>query len=272
MIGKRTASLESPPRRWLQRVWGCPDIHARQKWMLLWPQLSSLPQGPLRVLDAGCGPGPWTLELAARRPGWSVVGLDRDETLIEAAERSRQRLALDNARFIRSDFLDFAPAEKFDVVLSVSSAHYLVERGHGEDLFTKFRLWLKPGGLLLLFAPRIGHEVPLTSFLPSFFVRDVFSLDLLQSLCLGSELLVEALVPCIGRPATMAKQLACLTSRMPALKPIAYPFEVGLTHSDSWRVSNKSRSSSAWLLVARKPGAPMFGSLNALAATGGIGK
>lgn len=254
MIGKKTASLESPPRRWLQSVWGCPDIHLRQKWMVLWPQLSSLPQGPLRVLDAGCGTGPWTCELAMRRPAWSVVGLDRDERLIVAGERSRQRLALGNASFIKADFLDFAPAEKFDVVLSVFSAHYLAECGHGEDLFTRFRLWLKPGGLLLLLAPRIKHEVPLTGFLPSFSVRDLFSLQELQTLSLGSGLMLEVLAPCIGRPATMAKQIACLTSTMPALKAIAYPIEVGLTLMDSWRLT-KSRASAAWLLVARKPGA-----------------
>ena len=57
MLGRATAPLERIPRRWLQRIWGIPWIDSRQKWSLLWPTLGSLPETPMRLLDAGCGCG-----------------------------------------------------------------------------------------------------------------------------------------------------------------------------------------------------------------------
>src|SRR5438876_904160 len=101
MIGRAKASLEPGLRRWLVRLWGLPDIHVRQKWSAVWPHLASLPTGPLCLLDAGCGDGAWAIELAARRPQWSITGVDRARACIEAADVLRRRLALRNVDFVQ---------------------------------------------------------------------------------------------------------------------------------------------------------------------------
>ena len=105
MIGQATASLHPPARRLLQRVWGAPNIDTRQKWTAVWPIIARLPRSPLRILDAGCGDGVWTLEIAAHRPQWLLVGIDRDAEQIAGAVVSARELALHNAQFVTTDFL-----------------------------------------------------------------------------------------------------------------------------------------------------------------------
>src|SRR5690606_16771659 len=108
MIGSATATLDAWPRRTLVRLLGgSPDVGMRQRWDALWPSLASLPQSTLRVLDAGCGPGTWTLEIAARRPQWRVVGIDRIADSTAAAAHAARRLGIANAAFTCADFERF---------------------------------------------------------------------------------------------------------------------------------------------------------------------
>jgi methylase of polypeptide subunit release factors len=99
MIGRSTAPLYPHRRRRVQEVWGIPDIHTRQKWMAVWPHLRRLPKTGLRFLDAGCGTGVWAMEIAARRPNWTVEGIDHDPAAIDQAETARARLGLANVKF-----------------------------------------------------------------------------------------------------------------------------------------------------------------------------
>ncbi|TGG90224.1 class I SAM-dependent methyltransferase [Natronospirillum operosum] len=54
------------------------------------------------ILDAGCGTGVSTCELARRFPDTLVVGVDRSEQRLR-----RQKTTPENARFVRADLVDF---------------------------------------------------------------------------------------------------------------------------------------------------------------------
>lgn len=260
MLGRAIAPLHPAPRRWVQRLWGTPDIHARQKWAVLWPQLASLPPAGVRLLDAGCGTGAWSLELATRRPAWHVTGVDRSEADVRSATDAAARLGVRNVEFACADFLAYAPSAPVDVVLAVASAHYLAELGRGDELFRAFAAWLAPGGRLCLFGPRRAAEVPRLSHLPPpFRLRDVFSREALESLCRGSGLVVERLVPRIGRLGTYAKQVRSGAGPSRALAAATYPLQLSLTMLDEWGRDDAERPSSAWLLVARRRGAVAVG-------------
>ena len=101
---------------------------------------------PLRVLDAGCGPGFFSVLLS--RAGHEVTGIDGSEGMLAHA---RENAALFGVcpELIRGDFgeLPFADGT-FDLVVSRNVTHIIREhlRVYGEWLRV-----LKPGGVLLIF-------------------------------------------------------------------------------------------------------------------------
>ncbi len=248
MIGQRIASLETDSRRWVQRIWGIADIHTRQKWSAVYPHLSKL-HGPVRLLDAGCWNGAWALELAVRHPTWMIVGIDKDGESIEQAEHSRQILGLQNVSFLQADFLNFHPIEPFDVVLSVASAHYLVEMGKGDLLFTQFYHWLKTDGALFLLLPRCQQEFPSTiPYLPPVPKHSVFSAAKIEVLCQENSLQIKSLEPHVGRYGIIAKQLAQI--RFPFWRRVGYPLQLLVNFFDQFGSLNLT--SASWLVAASK--------------------
>jgi SAM-dependent methyltransferase len=252
MLGVATSALTPGAFRWIERTWGCADIHARQKWNVMWPLLSRLPRSKVRLLDAGCGSGKWALEIAARRPNWTITGVDYDAHAISIAESGRQRLGLTNVSFRHDDFLEFQPSVPFDLILSVASAHYLVDAGQGERLFRRFNAWLAPGGQLLLLGPRHAPEVPTLSFLGALPSQRGFRGSDLEKLCHASGLAVDSIDPEIGRLGTLAKQVAVSAGKSGVARLCAYPFEVALTAMDKWIPLNKRNRSAVWVLAGRK--------------------
>ena len=254
MLGQATARLQPVPRRWILRLWGAADIHTRQKWSALWPHLAQLPQAGVRLLDAGCGDGRWSLELAERRPGWQVTGIDITPSDIARAERTARALESRNASFDAVDFLRYQPSERFDVVLAVASTHYLVEAGQGGELFARFSDWLRPGGMLLLFGPRRAEEVPRLAHLPPpFRLRNVFSRGALDALCRENGFDVASLTPAIGTLGTYAKQVSLGAGGSRTMSLVTYPLQLVLTSFD--RIGSAGDGevpSSAWVLVAHK--------------------
>jgi SAM-dependent methyltransferase len=252
MIGRFTADLEPWPRRWLfHLLGGCPDVGTRQKWRALWPHLATLPTTPLTILDAGCGNGRWTLELAALRPQWRIIGMDRTATCLREADAARRHLGVRNAAFIRGDFEAFPCRAAFDVVLSVTSAHYLATLGRGPQLFAQFRSWLRPGGRLLALIPRRREETPFVPWLPRPEWHPVFSAADVRELCDGAGLDVELLRATVGRPGVLARQLGWYREGHPRLLAASYPVERLLTFVDVARPPTERDPALLWTLIAR---------------------
>lgn len=96
-----------------------------------------------RVLDAGCGSGQVTLDLADRYPHLRVHGIDISAEMITVARQAaRDR---DNVTFYEADVLKYRPERPYDAIFSNSTMHWVLpaEAGYG----ALFRL-LTPGGLL----------------------------------------------------------------------------------------------------------------------------
>lgn len=71
-----------------------------------------------RVCDIGTGSGCIALTLAAERPDWQIVALDKSAAALEAAEENRTRMKLENVKLKRSDLLKSSGTKKFDLVVS----------------------------------------------------------------------------------------------------------------------------------------------------------
>ncbi|QFT20992.1 Release factor glutamine methyltransferase [Pseudomonas sp. THAF187a] len=86
--------------------------------LLVESALALLPATPLAALDLGTGTGAIALALASERPGWQVTGVDRVEDAVALAERNRQRLQLDNVRFLHSHWFSALARQRFGLILS----------------------------------------------------------------------------------------------------------------------------------------------------------
>jgi trans-aconitate methyltransferase len=96
------------------------------------------PQPGERVLDAGCGLGRWTAELAAT--GARVTGIDIHAPLLEQA-----RIACPQAEFHAADLLTWEPAEPFNAIYAFATLHWVHPPGAAARALRKM---LTPAGRL----------------------------------------------------------------------------------------------------------------------------
>lgn len=59
------------------------------------------------ILDLGCGNGQHSIYIAKNKPNCNVVGVDFSSTMLEYAEREREKGKTSNLRFVHSNFLPF---------------------------------------------------------------------------------------------------------------------------------------------------------------------
>jgi trans-aconitate 2-methyltransferase len=94
------------------------------------------------AIDAGCGSGRVTAELAKRLPRGSVLAVDASQAMIAKA---RERLG-DRAAYLVADLTDLKVAEPVDLVFSTATFHWIPDH---ERLFEQLRAALRAGGRLV---------------------------------------------------------------------------------------------------------------------------
>ncbi|MHA7134257.1 class I SAM-dependent methyltransferase [Oerskovia turbata] len=102
-----------------------------------------LPRGS-RILDAGCGPGRVGAELAAR--GHTVVGVDVDPVLIEAAEADHPGPTWLVGDIAELDLPAAGIAEPFDLIVCAGNVMTFLAPGTEVEALRRFRAHLAPGG------------------------------------------------------------------------------------------------------------------------------
>lgn len=103
-----------------------------------------------RILDAACGPGGWTLEVALTHPEIEVVGVDVSQVMIDYANAQARVQGLNNASFQVMDIqkpLDF-PDGSFDLV----NARFInfLPAAAWSPLMQEFGRITRPGGVIRL--------------------------------------------------------------------------------------------------------------------------
>ena len=98
--------------------------------------------GDEAVLDAGCGSGRVTEELAKRLPTGRVLAVDGSEAMIAKA---RERLG-DRVSYLVADLAELQVGEPVDLVFSTATFHWIADH---ERLFGRLRTAIRPGGRLV---------------------------------------------------------------------------------------------------------------------------
>ncbi|WP_205965334.1 class I SAM-dependent methyltransferase [Pseudooceanicola onchidii] len=98
-----------------------------------------------RVLCIGVGTGAEILSLARARPGWRFVGVDPSSAMLDVCrDRLEAEGLMDRCELIEG-YVQDAPSDTFDVVLSVLVAHF-IQRADRPAFYTAIRERVKPGG------------------------------------------------------------------------------------------------------------------------------
>jgi ubiquinone/menaquinone biosynthesis C-methylase UbiE len=115
--------------------------------------------GITRILDIGCGPGGWAVDVANSYPSTKVVGIDISDTMINSARSEAKRHTLENVEFIKMNALQPLqfPDQKFDLVNMRGAVEY-VPRENWQALLQECYRITRPGGILrLIEADRLAH-------------------------------------------------------------------------------------------------------------------
>lgn len=103
------------------------------------------------VLDIGCGPGGWVLEMAYAYPDMHMTGMDISQGMVDYARSLARANGLDNARFLvgnAMDPLDF-PENTFDLVNARQIEGVIPTASWPALLAEMFRV-SRPGGTIRL--------------------------------------------------------------------------------------------------------------------------
>lgn len=124
----------------------------------LFPERANL-DGIVRILDIGCGPGGWAVDVANSYPATEVVGIDMSETMIASARSEAQKYTLGNITFLKMNALQPLnfPDQHFDLVNMRAAVEYIPRENWNALLQECYRI-TRPGGILRFTeADRIAH-------------------------------------------------------------------------------------------------------------------
>lgn len=103
--------------------------------------------GNERVLDVGCGDGPFTAYIADNCTANSVIGIDLSESMIEYALIHYPQLQHKNLIFLCADAAELPFDQQFDIAVSFSALHWVLDQ---ESALTSIYRSLVSGGTAYL--------------------------------------------------------------------------------------------------------------------------
>jgi len=129
-------------------LYGTPDLHTHIRWRII---KRFIDVHASLVLDVGCGIGLIALELALKRRGMKIIGIDIDQEAIDRANLLKEKLRITNAEFHHCDVrtLPFHD-QQFDMVLLIDVIEHVQ---NPEMILENISRLLKPSGVVIVSVP-----------------------------------------------------------------------------------------------------------------------
>ncbi|MEE2710374.1 MAG: class I SAM-dependent methyltransferase [Gemmatimonadota bacterium] len=107
----------------------------------------------INVLDAGCGSGVFTFEMAKRLSKSMITGVDIEQELLDRNTEIARKIRLDNCRFEHLDLTNMDEKDRFDLILSVDNLEHIED---DDNVLRRFYQSLTTDGELIIHVP--GYE------------------------------------------------------------------------------------------------------------------
>ncbi|PMP84014.1 MAG: hypothetical protein C0175_00790, partial [Caldisericum exile] len=117
------------------------------------------------ILDAGCGIGRHSIELAKR--GYKVLGIDTSPIYIKVANETKSQLKLENASFDVMDMRELSFENTFDAIINMWSSFGYFDDGTNEHILRLFFQALKKNGFLII-------DIENRDYILKYFIRETF--------------------------------------------------------------------------------------------------
>ncbi|MGC9171491.1 class I SAM-dependent methyltransferase [Caldisericum sp.] len=117
------------------------------------------------ILDAGCGIGRHSIELAKR--GYKVLGIDTSPIYIKVANETKSQLKLENALFDVMDMRELSFENTFDAIINMWSSFGYFDDGTNEHILRLFFQALKKNGFLII-------DIENRDYILKYFIRETF--------------------------------------------------------------------------------------------------
>ena len=209
---------------------------------------------PIRLLDAGCGDGLLSLEIARHHPDWEVVGFDlREEALSSAADRAR-RHGIGNVGFQAADLTRELPESGFDAVLGIEC---LSEIPDDRAALAAMAGAIAAGGLFVVQAPEANWRPVLKSSAGTWReqVRQGYTAPELGEALAEAGLEQVEIEPTYRSTAALAQELRDrIKGSSPAVRALAFPPCAAAVRFELWGLT--WGRANALLGTARKPAEP----------------
>ncbi len=137
---------ESPYPRWVSVPRPERDSFAALAQRLCPERPAPRPNGPARILVAGCGTGHHSLQVARAFPDSEILAVDLSLASLAYAERMTARFGVTNIRFAQADLLGLGVlAERFAIIECAGVLHHLEDPVRGWRVLSEL---LEPDGLM----------------------------------------------------------------------------------------------------------------------------
>ena len=113
------------------------------------------------VLDAGCGAGNITIEIAEKASQGHIIGIDSSVSMIEKCQEMILKRNIRNVEFFVSDITEISYDSTFDLIFSNSVFHWIKESKKALELLLKA---LKPDGTISIQFPLLNENHPLINY------------------------------------------------------------------------------------------------------------
>ncbi|MDP6183463.1 MAG: class I SAM-dependent methyltransferase [Gammaproteobacteria bacterium] len=228
-------------------LFGVPISGLRIRLRRVLPSLTGTPE---KVLDAGCGRGVFSYQLAKRFPKAEIVAVDIDSSQLERNAAIAAKAKLENVSFVENDISRLTFEDEFDLVLSVDNLEHLEDDLQG--LMSIYSA-LKQNGRLVLHVPGYERRWFLFGFRTNFDVpghfRPGYRLNEITDKVSGVGFTVESAKYTFGWLETVTNNCSYVVTRAEAKNKTIYALLFPLLNAIAWLGRNSRPKKGAGVLV-----------------------